>query len=173
MEGYWTLKTGVPKDIDVRAQVAYKEIISYVTQFLCADHPFRDGDVCPFARRAIQADTLHFTYILPGVSKKECMSTLRAAISHYETWKRSHKDYGAMIVYLVEKKSERWVKSIHRKLANEAMQRNLILGNLHPESPSHSFHSKHWFPLRSPYPMFLVRDMVSSDEQHLKKSRLI
>lgn len=170
MESYWTLKTGVPEDVDLRAQIAYKEIILYVTKFLCAKHPFRDGDVCPFVREAIRIDTLYFTHFPPGLSKEECMSILRATVSHYEVWKQQHKALGAIIVFFFEKKSERWIKSIHRKLAGEVMQKGLILGNLHPESPSHSFHSKHWFPLRSPYPMFLVRDMISSDKERLKAS---
>lgn len=169
MPVYWTLNSA-PEIFDCpKIARAYRDIVPYIEQFLTSKHPHRDGDVCPFIRNAISDDVLLFSSFNIGAKRNEVVADIKRTIGHFVDWKSSNRTLGACVIFFAETKREAWIKSIHNELIGYAVDRNLILGNCHPNSPSHSFHSRDWFPLRTPHPLFIVRDMVANDREHLRE----
>ncbi len=155
--------------MDPRTRRAFEAVVPYITQFLCASHPFRSGDVCPFVRDAITEDLLFFKCFPLGACEKDVLENIRQATSFYTQTVRPTKRYGAVILFFAEERLYPWQKSLHVQIAKEVMAAGLILGSLHPDSPARSFHSRKWFPLRSPHPIFMVRDTVETDKRRLRE----
>lgn len=53
-----------PNDIaDQEIREVYSKVYPYVKGFLCANHPYRKGAVCPFVPAAIKNDNIYFYYL--------------------------------------------------------------------------------------------------------------
>ena len=53
----WSISTPL-SDIPFEAKEAYDKVLPYVNDFLCAEHPYRKGVMCPFVPSAIKNDLI-------------------------------------------------------------------------------------------------------------------
>lgn len=61
LRAFWTPQTFNPLTVSAEVTTAYKTILPYVTEFLCAEHPYRKGAVCPFVPKSLKDGNIFFT----------------------------------------------------------------------------------------------------------------
>ncbi len=79
---YWTTQTFDKSKVSEIIQLAYSELLPYVTLFLCAQHPYRGGKVCPFVPKALENEAIFFVPAIPN----ETNYTYRDLIIHCLTF---------------------------------------------------------------------------------------
>ncbi|OGJ55705.1 hypothetical protein A3D88_04280 [Candidatus Peribacteria bacterium RIFCSPHIGHO2_02_FULL_52_16] len=160
---FWTISTFNPKDLPAFAVTAFEEVRPYVEKFLCAPHPFREGVVCPFVPSALKHNRIFFTTCAENDSFHEHATRIRHCVNFYLASKNEQKGFGALIILFPKEYDTDRLLELHFQNKEECVLESLMLGALYDTNPASSLHSRDYFPLRTPTPVLVIRDMVVSD----------
>lgn len=135
----------------------YKLLSPYFS-FLVSPHPYRKGSVCPFVQSALDQ---HAIFFVPAFDNEHWIVT--EAIKFYLQWKEKHEILGSVVVFFPEDYPVSDLLTLHRSVVEECAKDGLMIGALYSTSQAESLHSKEWYPLRTPIPVLVIRDMVPND----------
>lgn len=125
----------------------------------------------PFVRSSLQADGLVFSYIDEDQFGK-AWRQLVDRISEYIDFKTNYLDSRtSMIILLPPEISEETLLKLQARAKKICVYRKIMIGALYPESDAPSLHSDAYFPLRTPTPTLVLRDLVPMDILFLVQER--
>ena len=154
-------------------------VLPYVKTFLCAKHPHRKGKICPFVPSAINNNMIFFSYIEKMIDIKIQITSVKKCADQLLQEKEKNNFPGAVIILFPKTFDINLLLNIHQESKAYCVERSLMVGALFSQSNAESLHSKNYFPLRTPVPTLVIRDMVPSDliflyqEHYNLKERLI
>ena len=161
----WTTSTGCPEGLSKTTREAYNELLPYITTFLTSKHPFRKGVVCPFMPAALKNDEVYFSSM--GISDTgKCIEAVKNMIEHFRSAKRIG---GAAAILIFDPDQEILpLLQTHIRMKKQCIRKNLMIGVLFKDSDAPSLHDDSFFPLRTPTPVIVIRDLTPSDLQFLQ-----
>ena len=159
---FWTINTYEATKVPQFINDAYEKVLPYITDFLCSSHPFRNRITCPFVPSAIKKDRIFFTYSSNEVGSDRSQF-IKSCINFYLHTKSSTRSFGALIILFQENHDLEDLLQIHLLNKEQCVENALMLGALYSTSQAHSLHSSSFFPLRTPTPVLVMRDMVIHD----------
>jgi nitrite reductase/ring-hydroxylating ferredoxin subunit len=160
----WTQETWDPDDAPDWVRESYQQVLPYVTAFLPGSHPYRPGPVCPFVPGALRRDRISFAEGIADGDAKQQAERLRECVDAFLSRKQG---FSALLVLLPEDYDIAALSETHRLMKEYCVRRQLMLGALWPTNQAPSLHSEDYFPLRTPVPTLVVRDMVVGDLRFL------
>jgi hypothetical protein len=164
---YWPLQGPIPDHVPEWAREAFENIVPYVRDFLCAKHPKREGKVCPFVPAAIRNQRLLFTSASPSQDHFEHKTRIRKAVDYYLSTKRKPTSFGSIIILFPDDFDIGTLLQLHFENKEYCIRNFLMLGALYETNMAPSLHGETFFPLRTPSPTLVIRDLVPSDIQFL------
>lgn len=156
----WTLENYNPRIIPDWANESYQKILPYVTEFLTSKHPHRNGVMCPFVPRAIKQDALYFTFF-EGAGSGDNKSLVNECIAYFK--KNVGAGNGAIIIIFQDDFSIDELLSIHIENKVSCIKSFIMLGALYANNSAPSLHCDDYYPLRTPMPSLVLRNITSSD----------
>ena len=174
---FWTPETYSATIVPPSIGEAYCNVLPYLNECLVSVHPYRKGAVCPFMPVALRKGTVYFTYFV-GSDDKYATNFIKRCCEFLEQANRG-KSFGALtILFPKEFEIERLLElQIHNKI--QCVSRLFMIGALYKDNTSASLHNKDYFPLRTPTPTLVIRDLavldlIFLDPKHYNiKARLI
>lgn len=160
---FWTIADFSPENVPEFGQIAYEKVLPYVRDFLCAQHPFREGVVCPFVPSALKNDRVYFTICSDNDSLEGHSKHIQSAVDFYLKRKSEYGGFGALIILFPQDFDIGKLLDLHFLNKEKCVTQALMLGALYATNQAPSLHNKEYFPLRTPTPILVIRDMVTSD----------
>ncbi|WP_369811668.1 DUF6875 domain-containing protein [Pseudomonas citrulli] len=155
----WSIDSFESRNVPDFVRNAYTDILPYIKSFLTSKHPHRNGVVCPFMPQAIKNQEIYFTYFEP---QHNCDETITNCLKFY-TSHRDKKTFGAIIILFPEDFSIEELLKIHIRNKEQCIRQSMMLGALYRTSSAPSLHSSEYYPLRTPTPILVLRDITASD----------
>lgn len=156
----WTARSFDPELVPEWVHLSYKKLTPYICEFLPSKHPYRNGVVCPFVPKAIKEDELYFTYYgetdIDGADK-----LITDCIRHYKM--RETKTPGSVVIIFRDRFDISSLLKIHIKNKEKCVENFLMLGVLYSQNSAPSLHADDYYPLRTPIPTLVLRDLTASD----------
>lgn len=179
---FWTINTFGNFSVPEFAAKAYTEVLPYVKDFLTSPHPYRKGIMCPFVPTALKNDRIFFTFFEDDLQdhdlEKKSKKFIGQCINFYLNTKFNKKQFGALLILFPENYSIAKLLEIHYHCKEQCVQQSLMLGALWDTNPAQSLHHSAYFPLRTPTPILVIRDLTVNDlifldpKQYKIKTRL-
>jgi hypothetical protein len=135
----------------------------------------RGGPVCPFVSPALSLKALWISVVDREFrSEKPLRTVLNSYIEQYHLSepRGAGRDLKAFIIVfpkLVPDRASNLVDQVHKSMKPMVVEAGLMLGEFHRGSQSPGLHNSHFYPLRSPVPLFVLRKMVPGDLVFLNK----
>ncbi|RJL70002.1 DUF6875 domain-containing protein [Acinetobacter radioresistens] len=150
----WDLDSCRKGNIPEKVAPLFNVIAPYILNFLTSKHPFRKGVMCPFMPKAIETGNVFFSYF----DGEE--SIIQKSIDFFE-----EDDSGArtVIILFEENYPIDSLLRLHIKYKVKCVKKNIMLGALFENSDASSLHNKNYFPLRTPNPVLVLRNVTPSD----------
>jgi hypothetical protein len=143
----------------------------YLEEFLVARHALRAGPVCPFMPSALRAHQVFFAVgDTARGSRLESRRTMEIARKVWAGEKGKFRYSALVILYPVSSSSE-FVSEVQRRAKVAAIRESLMVGALFARNNAESVHGDNYFPLRTPVPTIVYRDMVPFDLLFLNEPR--
>lgn len=161
----WTHLSGCPDDLPEKVHEIYKGLLPYIEEFLVNKHPFRKGVVCPFMPSALKNDEVYYLSV-PCLDKEKCIQVIERMCDYYVSTARHGA--GAVIIMFDSEQDLRPLFHAHVKMKKHCIRRELMLGVLFKDSDAPSLHGNDFYPLRTPTPVMVIRDVTISDLQFLQ-----
>src|SRR3989344_8852197 len=95
---FWTVSTFRPEHVAPFATTSFAEVLPYVTGFLCAPHPHREGPVCPFVPSALKKNNIFFTTCAEDDTLQAHTTHIERSIEFYLSHKVGTIGFGALII---------------------------------------------------------------------------
>jgi uncharacterized protein DUF6875 len=162
----WGPEEGPPHGSPRWVWASHKAVVPYVREFLTAPHPYRPGAMCPYVPGALRSGSIYFAAGTPEADRRELLKAMRLRIEIFLKI-RPVSEPSALTVLFPDAYPLEDLLRIHRNLKVWCVQRYLMVGVLSPRSEAWSIHSRDFFPLRTPVPTLVVRDMALFDTQFL------
>lgn len=160
---FWTIGSFNPSCTPISIVAAYTGVLPYVKDFLCAPHPFREGAVCPFVPAALKNDRIFFAACSEDDTSLGHANHIEHCIKFYLSSKAHNKNFGALIILFPREYDVGKLLELHLQNKEQCVRHSLMLGALYCTSQAPSLHNEGYFPLRTPTPVLVIRDMVASD----------
>jgi len=161
----WSIDESVPVGLPGFVKVSYDAVMPYLAKFLTAPHPFRKGAMCPFMPKALSCNDIHLTYFDGDWRDQDLQDLIRACVAFYKT--RPANSFGAVIILFESNFEVLRLLRAHIGAKPNCIENGLMLGALYEDSPAPSLHSENYFPLRTPVPILVLRDLTVQDLQFL------
>lgn len=161
----WAIGEVPPADSPSFVASCYQAVTPYLTEFLTASHPFRNGVMCPFMPKALANKNIHFAYFDSNGSDAELQQLISSCIRFYKA--KPNSAFGAVIILLEEDFDILRLLRVHIDAKHGCIKNELMIGALYKNSPAPSLHSPDYFPLRTPTPTLVLRDLTAQDLQFL------
>lgn len=161
MQKFWTIRTFDPSCVPNFAVVAYEKVLPYVENFLNAPHPFREGTVCPFVPSALKGDRIFFTSCSEDDTSQGHANHIERCVEFYLSSKTNNRSFGALIILFPEEYDIGKLLELHLQNKEQCVRHSLMLGALYRTNQGHSLYSEEYYPLRTPTPVLVIRDMVA------------
>ncbi|MDD0841422.1 DUF6875 domain-containing protein [Pseudomonas sp. Gutcm_11s] len=161
MPNIWAIDTSPPAGSPRFVEKAYAGIKPYLEVFLTRQHPFRNGVMCPFMPKALEVNEVYFSYFDSNGSDKEIQTLIKECISFYKS--RDIKAHGTVIILFEDGFDVMRLLRAHITAKVNCIRNGLMIGVLYKDSPAPSLHSNDYFPLRTPTPTLVLRDLTSQD----------
>lgn len=136
----------------------------------------RTGVVCPFVPPALKLGSLWVSAVDTQLYRVEQIcQVLREYLTIYQSAELSvppSSELKTLIIAfprLPRETSSELVDRAHQAMKPMVVEKGLMLGEFHPDSISPGLHNPHFYPLRSPMPLFVFRQMVPNDLVFLNK----
>lgn len=144
-------------------------IKNWISEFLCNPHPSlgRTGNVCPFAREAIDKDSIYFTLENSFYLDKE--HEIKKITNQIRLFKElkidNNEDYKVIInAYPYINKSEyNKIELIQNELKPVFVEESLMIGQFYPGCKEKGLWNDNFFPLDSPISFLAIRNMAITD----------
>jgi hypothetical protein len=163
--------TGVPE--------ALKVVMSWVSEYVIKPNASlgRRGVVCPFVPPALSLDVVWL-----GVCEMSSptVSEMRVVIDKYlnvyrrlEQLSGEAKEFTTLVVVfpdIPECEAPTLIGDVHRLVKPAIVDEGLMLGEFYSKNASPGLHNSGFYPLRSPLPLFVYRQMVPDDLVFLTKA---
>lgn len=163
--GLWMVGDAPPADEPRWVGDSQRLVEPYLTDFLCAPHPYRDGRVCPFMPGALGRRQVFFATAasqdLPIRVQAEHVFKL---VTQFALRKQR---YGALVILFPADAHVERMLDLHARVKTQIVKNYFMVGGLFSGSEAASIHRTDYFPLRTPVPTLVVRDMVTSDLRFL------
>lgn len=157
---FWNISNFDKSKVPEFVRSAYLGVLPYLTEFLVGKHPYRKGAVCPFVPRAILDDAIYFT-CFDGGDIDRCSLLIRRCIAFYKDACKGV--FGAVVIVFRDDINVHDLLRVHVENKEICVRESLMLGVLYKESSAASMHNNDYFPLRTPTPVLVIRDLVASD----------
>lgn len=150
----WDLDSCKKGDIPDKVLPLFNDIAPYILNFLTSKHPFRKGVMCPFMPRAIENGNVFFSYYDGDEN------IIQKSIDFF-----AQDDSGArtVIILFEENYPIDSLLRLHIQYKVKCVKKNIMLGALFENSDASSLHNKNYFPLRTPNPVLVLRNVTPSD----------
>jgi len=163
----WTIDAYAAESIPHFAVESYEAVLPYIVDFLSSKHPYRKGKVCPFVPMALKQKRIFFTAFEEDLSsqnfKKEATSFLFSCCDYYLKTKTNDQSFGALIVLFPPDFPITKLLEIHLDAKEFCVKKSLMLGALWRDNQAKSLHCDDFFPLRTPTPILVLRDLTLPD----------
>lgn len=140
----------------------YPEIKNYATEFLCAKHPYRKGPVCPFVPSAIEKGLFYFSYLLHEDEDIVCDGVIKL-INWLSEVKLKINSFISLMIMFPEDFDLSSLLKIHHRCKIYSIERNIMTGATYGINQAQSLHKEDYFPLRTPSPCLILRDLTPHD----------
>lgn len=168
---YWVSNASPPPEVPQEILESYDQTSEYVNKFLVDQHPFRKGHVCPFVKSSLSMDGLIFSFVRQ-THKKDLVKEIILIIQEYIDFKSNFSDsQSGMVILFPPDFSEETLVDLQLHFKGYCIKRKIMMGALYPNSTAPSLHSEDYFPLRTPTPTLVLRDLVPMDIQFLTQDR--
>jgi len=165
MTSIWSLTSAPPEDVPNHVAKLQEGLIPYLTQFLTSRHPHRGGVMCPFMPKALENDDIFVSLFDANMSVSHLQESLKACIDFFK--QRESLGHGAIVIMFAPSADLVKLHQLHVAGKLLCMEKDLMLGLLYRDSSAPSLHSHDYFPLRTPTPTMVIRDLTSQDLQFL------
>lgn len=156
---FWTI-SGTKSSLSPSITKIYERVLPYITAFLCAQHPNRKGAMCPFVPAALKEDRVYFTFF--NVSNNYGRSFISECIKFFLN-KKDGKSFNALIILFPENFRIDELLKIHWDNKKQCIDNSLMIGAMWDKNQAQSLHNDKFFPLRTPTPILVIRDLTVSD----------
>lgn len=161
----WSIDESLPVDSPSFVETSRNAVTPYLKKFLTAPHPFRKGVMCPFMPKALASNDVHFTYFDSKCKDQELQNLIRFCVEFYKS--RHDTSFGAIIILFESEFDILRLLRAHIDAKANCIENGVMLGALYKDSPASSLHSEEYFPLRTPTPILVLRDLTVQDLQFL------
>ncbi|WP_347881646.1 DUF6875 domain-containing protein [Pseudomonas sp. GD03867] len=165
MTQIWTIGDSAPVDSPKFVQSCYESVTPYVEGFLTALHPYRNGVMCPFMPKALAEKNIYFTYFDSKDTDQRLQHLIGKCINFYKS--RPNTSFGAVIILFEQDFDILRLLRMHIDAKANCIKNELMIGALYKDSQAPSLHSADYFPLRTPTPTLVLRDLTAQDLQFL------
>lgn len=165
MSSMWKIGELVPTDAPSFVKSCCDGVTPYLENFLTAPHPHRNGVMCPFMPKALAENNIYFTYFDSKDSDQQLLSLIRSSVGFYKA--RFNSAFGAVIILFEDDFDIVRLLRIHIEAKTNCINNELMIGALYKDSQAPSLHSEDYFPLRTPSPILVLRDLTAQDLQFL------
>jgi hypothetical protein len=173
---FWT-----PSDIEKHSgpHSPLRLLLDWVYQYIAKPHGRlgRPGAVCPFVPAALNFQSLWISIVDPAPRHEhEMCECLKAYLKLYQLLKPTNeegRDLRTLVVAfptLAQSNTPAFMDKVHAAVKPLLVNVGLMLGEFYSESRSPGLHNPDFFPLRSPVPLFVYRQMVPGDLMFLNKA---
>ncbi len=172
---YWNESTFDRDNRSEKICRTYDRLSIYVKEFLCSPHPHRKGAVCPFVPPSLAKDSIYYTYHPDSehIKKpKEAIKFVYESLEYYLNKIRVENNFASLIIFFHEDFDTKQLLKIQAICKKKFVINDAMIGALYPYSTAPSLHSKSYFPLRTPIPTLVIRDMVSTDLDFLTQKKI-
>jgi hypothetical protein len=148
---------------------ALKETAAWLEHFVSRPHHAvgRPGDVCPWTRRASERRLLLLgscPHDVPQQADALIVSLMRRFLQDNEALPRIDPSRAIVVVFPEHgAAAEARVVAIHARLKPLHLSCGLMLGEFFPSCDKRGLHNPDFRPLRSPWPLLVIRPMVEAD----------
>jgi len=156
-------------------------IMDWIHSYVSRPHPElgRSGVVCPYVPPSLRIGSLWIAVVdneAPISSVNEICEILRRFLIAYESLEPlegESLELKALIIVMDSipvAMSGDLVRRAHAVMKPEVVNKGLMLGEFFPGNRSPGLHNPAFFPLMSPMPLFIFRQMVINDVAFLNKA---
>jgi hypothetical protein len=163
-------------DVDASDLGVLGEVARWTVDYLCRTHPSlgRSGDVCPYTEVSMREGLLFSAvcHVFDADPRPSMIQVMRQTMKDFESRPPqigNRAGLKAMLVLFPSLEGD-WIDAVQEELANEFVERKLMIGEFHAECEKPGLHNLEFRPLRSPIPMLAVRNMMLTDLAFLKGS---
>jgi hypothetical protein len=141
----------------------------WVETFLGRTHPQlgRPGPVCPFVPRALEMGTVWMRVEHVESPRIECIETaVRGYAKLFHTLPPLTGDTAllkAVLLIFPDIEQPELIDRAQESLKPLFIREGLMIGEFHATNDTPGLHNRNFRPLRSPYPMLAIRQLVSTD----------
>ena len=151
---------------------SFKTIVDWTRAFLCRPHSElgREGPVCPFTLPSLNQHHYWLT-TFPGAEVDQeragdVIERLRDWFFELEPKAGSQVILKTILVIFPELSHENarlQIEVLHKRLKPDFVRRGVMLGQFYQGCPETGLWNDHFYPLESPLPLLVIRNMVPSD----------
>ncbi len=145
-------------DLDPRTAGKHAELLDYLHGFLNSPHPGRDGKVCPFFKKAADSQSV-FMKEVRKIEMPRMSDFVEAAVHLLQNQTR----VGSVVLTFDFAISNADADKLQEKHKVFCVENNMMIGSLNPDNLSESVRLPGFYPLRSPVPILVIRNMVYTD----------
>jgi hypothetical protein len=153
---------------------AMREVAGWLDRHVSRPHPDlgRSGEICPWTRRTIDLGTLE---LVPVASTRaaEVDGILRLLLDRFlatestEGGDAAYRSLVAIFHRLDPESASDFMVAAHARSKPTFLERGLMLGEFYPGCEKPGLRNPQFRPLRSPFPLFVIRQMVETDIEFL------
>jgi hypothetical protein len=162
-----------PREIDELAfnSNVLKQTLDWVREYLGKGHPQlgRSGPVCPFTPEAVARQALKIRLVRMQDHKRERIEAVlletKAAFAHLVQNSPNKMLATILMVFpdVALEEAPSVIDAVQKKHKPAFVGEGLMLGEFHLLNEGRGLHNPEFRPLRSPFPMLVIRHMVPSD----------
>ncbi|MBO9624971.1 MAG: hypothetical protein J7484_01200 [Microbacterium sp.] len=160
-----------PYDDHPWLHAAVQKVRPYLLEFLTSTHPLRPGPVCPFMPAALRAHQVLFAVGDGSTTARLESRRINTIVRDAWSENRERFRYAALVVLYPESTTDDAISEVQRRAKIDAIRQNLMVGALFPRNNAESVHGSDYYPLRTPVPTIVYRDMVPFDLIFLNEPR--
>ncbi|KHL76036.1 hypothetical protein PpSQ1_02090 [Pseudomonas putida] len=121
--------------------------------------------MCPFMPKALACNDVHFAFFDSRCSDRDLQNIIKSCVDFYVS--RRAGSFGAVVILFEADFDVLRLLRAHIDAKPYCIKNGLMLGALYEDSPAPSLHSQEYYPLRTPVPILVLRDLTVQDLQFL------
>lgn len=160
-----------------------KGVLLWFKNFVTKSHPKfgRDGAVCPFVKPSIENDATYLSvarfpfYSITTENLFQDMLRYRDLFLTLEPLEGEIAKLKSLVILLPDVTTENieeetlsdFMEPLHKQMKSELLKDNLLIGQFYPGCKIPGTWSPEFFPLRSPTPLLVIRNLIETDWRFL------
>ncbi len=158
--------------------VPLEHILRWTREFIMLPHPNlgRTGSVCPFVQPSIKEGLL-FLSACHLEDPTDMQEIYRKIYRYRDIFRRIpvtsedlEKYKAVMIVFpdMTDAMAVQFMEPLHQRIKTELLQDGLLIGQFYPSCPVPGTWNPFFYPLQSPLPMLVIRNLIETDWRFLE-----